>query len=190
MRKKLFAAAVALLATATVGHSAQYDQPVASNAYISYNGYDWAWASPLTWEDVDLSYQSQFGWRIPTAVEIGLAPVAALFQFAGANVPFGGSDPVSGSNFQYSDASLTGAAACAAAYFSNGYVHCDWGNGPGTLNDPQPWSYAGGPSSYWETLVIRDAGENPSPVPVPATLPLLGGAVAAIAGFARKRRRA
>lgn len=183
MRRFVKASAVVIaLCSGTAASAAIYNAPVASNAYITVGNLDWAWASPVD-GTIDLSYQSQFGWRFATAAELLLAPLAQAFQFVGANVTFGGSDPVSGSTFQYTDASLTGDAACAAAYFSTSYSHCDWGNGPGTLNGPVPW--AGQPGSVWysETLVVRDV----APVPVPASLGLLAMAIGSFFGLRRRR---
>lgn len=180
------AAALALLPN--LGSAAFIEAPVAANAYITANGLDWAWAYPLA-EGLDLSYQSAFGWRLPTAAELLFAPDALAFQFDGANVPYQGTDPVSGATFAYGDATLTGAAACATPYFSVVYMHCDWGNGPGTLTDPQPW----GPSGvyYAESLVVRGAGVvvPPAPVPVPAAAGLLAGGLGVLS-FLRRRKAA
>lgn len=177
-------AAGALALAASGAHAALYDQPVASNAYIKMGGLDWAWGSAADFGSfqLDLSYQAQFGWRIPTLAELMNAPVAQDFLFAGANVPFGGSDPVSGSVFAYTDATLTGDAACAAAYFSNA-AHCDWGNAPGTLNDPQPWQGQAGAPSYAEGLVVRA-------VPIPAAGLMLGSTIGLLGWFGRRRKAA
>lgn len=184
MLKKLLLGSVLAIATLSGGmaSAATYNQPVASNAYITYGGLDWAWASPIA-EAIDFSFQGAFGWRMATAAEMLLAPLASAFQFAGANVAYGGSDPVSGSVFAFTDANLTGDAACAAAYFSSTYVHCDWGNGPDNLANPLPW--AGQPGAEWfsETLVVRDAV---APVPVPAGIGLLALALASLVGLRRR----
>lgn len=176
---KTILACAAVAGSVTAADAALYDMPVAGNAYITFGGLDWAWAAPLDFGSVDLSYQAQFGWRMPTVSELAAAPTALDFMFAGANVPFGGTDPVSGSFFAYTDASLTGDAACAAAYFSS-YRHCDWGNGPGTLNDPLPWN---GPPGYAEAIVVRGVNGQ---VPVPAAFGLLA---TGLAFFGLKRRR-
>jgi hypothetical protein len=66
--------------------------PVPTNAYLVENGLDWAWAYPLPADcgqnfspcpGFDLSYQSQFGWRLPTAQELANPPLATNFLFAG-----------------------------------------------------------------------------------------------------------
>ncbi len=168
---------------AGTANAAILNAPVPVNATISYQNLQWAWASPLGPSTVDLSYQSQFGWRLPTAAELLNAPSALLFKYAGANVPLGGSDPISGANFQYTSATLDSAAALATPYFSGSYYHGDWCNGQGSACGfgEVPWN---GPS-FNETLVVRALGA----VPEPATwgLMILGfGAV----GAAMRRKSA
>jgi hypothetical protein len=94
--------------------------PVPTNAYLVENGLDWAWAYPLPADcgqnfspcpGFDLSYQSQFGWRLPTAQELANPPLATNFLFAGANVPFSGTDPVSGAFFNATNAAYSAAAS-------------------------------------------------------------------------------
>jgi hypothetical protein len=76
------------------------ETPLPTNAYITFDDLNWAWAYPFpaTYPGFDLSYQSQFGWRLPTTAEIDNAPTAMDFLFPGANVPFGspgsGVDPL------------------------------------------------------------------------------------------------
>lgn len=183
MIKKTLTGAVAALLLLSAGEAsaALYNQPVASNAYITIGGLDWAWASPIS-GNVDLSFQGAYGWRLPTALELLTAPLGTAFQFVGANVPFGGSDPLSLSLFAFTDANLTGAAACAAAYFNATYYHCDWGNAPGNLAGPVPWDGQAGSQWYSESLVVRGAA-----VPVPASLGLLGIALASLVGLRRRR---
>lgn len=178
-------AASALALAAGGADAALYDNPVASNAYITMGGLDWAWASAAEYSvfAIDLSYQSQFGWRLPTAAELLNAPVAQDFLFSGGNVPYNGTDPLSGSYFAYRDASYTGDGACAAAYFSNA-TNCDWGNAPGTLNDPQPWQGQAGAPGYAEGLVVRGI----SPVPIPAAGFLLVGALGGLAAVRRRKK--
>ncbi len=162
--KLLFSAsAFALFATFSSAQAAIINAPVPTNAYITLGNLNWAWAAPLAFYSVDLSYQSQFGWRFPTVAELLNAPSALDFLFNGANVPLGGSDPVSGANFQFTSATLTGPAALAAPYF-NGLAHGDWGNAPGSLGDNVlPWAGQPGAQDYSESLVVRSAADVPEP---------------------------
>lgn len=170
------------------------DAPVPDNAYITYNDYDWAWASPCSSAacgigfGLDLSYQSAFGWHIPTAEELALAPLATDFIFEGANVPLGGSDPVSGANFALVNSNLDGDAALAVPYFNSLYYHGDWGNAPGSggvAGYPLlAWNGSGGETlaSVAEFLVVRS-------VPEPATIVLLGSGLIGLGFFGRKRMK-
>lgn len=189
MRRLILSATVAVAALAGGGaQAAIINTPVPANAFITLNGYDWAWAMPVPSDGtgfgvfIDLSVQGPLGWRVPTLAELALAPLAVDFMFAGANVPLGGSDPVSGANFQVTNASLTGPAACAAPYFNNTYSHCDWQDGNGQVN--QPWWGLPGAQGFADSLAIR----NSTPVPEPATLGLLGFGLAGLAAAARRRR--
>jgi PEP-CTERM motif len=163
---------------------AMYNQPVAPNAYITQNGLDWAWGGPCPYVGGcggtgDLSYQSQFGWRLPTGAELSSLPVNfyTYFVFQGANVPAYGTDPVSGSYFA---AGSPGApAACAATYFDIGNAWCDWNDGvrdywAGLPPGDQWWEF------YGEQLYVRSA------TPEPGTLALVGSAML---GFGAVRRR-
>jgi hypothetical protein len=147
------------------------NSPVPDNATIVYNGLVWAWAAPCNPVDpscgvIDLSFQGALGWHIPSAEEFALAPQATDFVFAGANVPFGGIDPVSGALFNV-DAALTGDAACAAPYFSTLHYHCDFGDAPGGGGAEIPWGEDAGFLSWSEALVVR-------PIPEPAAAGLFG----------------
>ncbi|MDE2405177.1 MAG: PEP-CTERM sorting domain-containing protein [Sphingomonadales bacterium] len=170
MRKALkgiagLAVAVSALAISGPASAALFNQPVPVNATVSFNGLQWAWASPLgSPSDVDLSYQGAFGWHLPTADELLLAPNAQQFIYAGANTPFDGSDPVSGANWAYTNGQ-TGFGALASPYFS-GYRHGDFCNGVGSACGfgEQAWNSGG----FSESLVVRtlDVGQS---VPEPAT---------------------
>jgi hypothetical protein len=174
-------AAATMICAVSASDAATMDAPVPTNAYIVKNGLDWAWASPLA--GADLSYQGGLGWRLPTADELAFAPFATDFLFAGANAPFNGSDPISGSYFDYLDATYTAAAsagACAAAYFSS-YTWCDWGNGKGEFAGP--WAGMAGASGLADQLVVRVAAVTP----IPAALPLFASALGGL-GFIGWRR--
>ena len=88
--------------------------PVPTNAYITQGGRDWAWAGPLAAVGLDLSYQSQFGWHIPTAAELAYAPLATDFLVAGGNVPYLGVDGISGAKFSATNAAYTAAGSAGA----------------------------------------------------------------------------
>lgn len=180
------------LAAAALSASAAYlDSPVPANAYITKGGLDWAWAFPLPASSgLDLSYQAGQGWRLPTPAELANAPLATEFMKAGANVPLGSSDPVSGASFSATNANLTGPAACATPYFSNSYRHCDWQDG---LGQPYgPWVGMAGANSSADQLVVRDSATPAAAVPVPTlgseALVLLSLSLAAI-GWASKGRK-
>jgi hypothetical protein len=174
--------AVAICSTIGSAQAALTNTPVASNAYITFNNLDWAWAFPLpAAKGLDLSYQAQFGWRLPTEAELASAPLATNFIFAGANVPFGGSDPVTGANFVATNRDLTGAAACATPYFSNSYTHCDWQDGKG-----QPvalWAGTPGALFYADQLVVRV-----SAVPEPETYAMMIAGLGLMGYVARRRK--
>ena len=171
IRKLLLAAA---MGAAAVPAAAAINVPVPTNAYISFGGLDWAWASPCSptgcngdpnQNALDLSFQGTLGWRLPTAAELAMAPTAADFVFPGANIPNGGAD-INGTTFTGAPG---GDAACAVAYFTNQFFNwCDYNDGangavfgfPGFENEPNV-----------ETWVVRNA------IPEPGTWAML------IAGF-------
>jgi len=194
-------AAAALVLACAGAQAARYDAPVAANAYITYNGFDWAWANPVAadgsfveyaaptlYTGIDLSYQSQFGWRLATVEELAFAPLASQFLFEGANVPGepGAKDPVSGS--WVNNPGRNGMdMACAAAYFSAWATTCNYANGPG-LNVPgyqsSPWWGQPGSQAWSDTLVVRVA----APVPEAATVAMMLAGLGVI-GAVRRRRR-
>jgi hypothetical protein len=179
------------------------EAPLPDSAYVTKNGYQWAWMFAVAPDGSyagfvpDMGYQASLGWRLPTRTELDLwAPTPSDFLFPGANVPLGGADPVSNAWFAYPTAALSGPGACASAYFvdRDGYNHCDWGNGPGVgeywdgtglvdLSLPwwnsSAWATAGSPT-WAETLAVRRIAE-------PATVSLLGLGLAGIGAMRRRR---
>ena len=150
--------------------------PVDANAISTYQGLEWAWASPCgnqanSCSVIDDSYQTPLGWRLPTAAEVSahiasnIAAFVASFNFAGSN---------------------TGGHACASEWFDVQYSHCDvsdalsgyiWNLGPG--HDPSFGGY------YSETFYVRAAT-----VPVPAAFGLLALGLGVLGGIGRSRRKA
>ncbi|MEP2101174.1 MAG: PEPxxWA-CTERM sorting domain-containing protein [Parasphingorhabdus sp.] len=189
MKKLLLATAATLLISGTA-NAALVDMEVPDNAYITVGGLDWAWAAPLP-GIVDLGFQSQFGWRLPTAEELANAPTAGQFLFDGANVPLGGSDPVSGATFQFTDSALNMAGAVASPYFNNSFFHVDFCEGLGSGCDRfsgAPWAGQPGSSNTAESLVVRFASAGA--VPEPATWAFMIFGFGAIGGALRRNRKA
>jgi hypothetical protein len=182
------------LGVTTFANAAYVETPLPAGTYISLNGFDWAWAYPLpaSASGFDLSYQSQFGWRIPTASELTLAPLATDFLIPGGNVPYGsggtsGTDPVSGAVFHWTNAAydaLQSPGAVAVPYFSTDYYHADWHDGLGQTYGP--WAGMPGAQVFADQLVIRGSG---SVIPEPATMIIwsLLGSVGLAAAWRRKR---
>ncbi|MFD2165249.1 PEP-CTERM sorting domain-containing protein [Thalassotalea euphylliae] len=142
---------------------------VSENAYITIDGYDIAWANPCglgpsSCDPLDLSYQSQFGWRAMDSVlfnQLGITPWD--FVFEGANVDYftgNNLDESTGARVANLSGSLpNGNVAVAAPWFSNNYTHIDWGNGLDGY-----WSFSDNFAvGYYDTLVVRESLTVPEP---------------------------
>ncbi len=163
--------------------------PVPANAYITFGGLDWAWASPCDAEgedscsSIDLSYQATQGWRIASVADFANGPTAEDFLFAGANVPAEGEEQGTGATF-FGANPIDG--ACATAWFSNLYTHCDYGDGvSGTV-----WNMPGNTGQgdcCSETWVVRGfCGGNV--VPEPASWAMLIAGFGLTGAVMRRRR--
>lgn len=160
--------AAAFLAIAGPGMAATIASgPVSTDNYITVGGRDWAWAMPCgagsescyTVDQLDLSGQAKYGWRLPDAEEIAAFIGADLRAFQDL--------------FLKTDGSLT----CAAAWFNATWDHCDY--------DDEVWNVTGLP--YDETFVIRGDVPEVSAVPLPGAAGLLGVAMGTL-GLARRRK--
>lgn len=185
MTMSLLAASIATLAAGQV-QAAFIDAPVPTNAYITFNGMDWAWGSPCAptpgfscdgSAGSYLAYQGALGWRLPTVTELAARPSASDFLFAGANVPAGGVDPVSGATM-----GSPGAGACATAYFSSVFRHCDFNDGVAM----DIHGITNGASS--ETWFVRTSAAVAA-VPEPTTWAMMALGMGAV-GFSMRRRKA
>jgi hypothetical protein len=186
LSRSALGAAVVAFSLASPASAALVNTPLPANAFINFGGLDWAWAYPVqaggfsVFPPADLSFQAPLGWRIPTLAELAAAPDAVDFLFAGANVPFSGTDPVSGARFESLTVSYTGDGACATPYFSSSLDHCDWVDGQPNF----PWAGLPGSGLAGDQLFVRDTA--PPPAAAPGPLPIFGAAAAF--GFSRKLR--
>jgi hypothetical protein len=195
--------ALALVAESSGTQAALVDAPVPDSAYITIGDLDWAWASPVAGDGsfgqgaVDLSFQSAFGWRVPTATDLLNVPSALDFLVADGNVPLGGTDPVSGAHFfaGTGNANLTGPAAVAVPYFNNNFFHADWCNAPGSGGGCAsgfgefPWWPSAGFFNVSESLVVRDSIDDVPPVPLPPAFALFASGLVGLGWFARRRKK-
>jgi hypothetical protein len=71
----VMAAAAGAMMLSTQARAAFLDVPLPSNTYITFDNLEWAWAYPFpaSCPGFDLSYQSQFGWQLPTEAELASA---------------------------------------------------------------------------------------------------------------------
>jgi hypothetical protein len=180
-------AAAAICLAAAGGAAATINSPIPTNAYITYNGLDWAWGAPIADPTgLYLTYQGTQGWHVATAQELANAPNAANFMFAGANVPYNGTDPVSGAVFADTNANyatLHSAGACATPYFSSGYAHCDFDDGNG---QSFTWAGTNGNQGNNDQLYVRASVSNG--VPEPATWTTLIFGFGAVGAMLRRRK--
>jgi len=164
---------------------------VASNAYITKNGLDVAWAAPCppstpSCGPVDLTYQAAYGWRIATQADMAVISISATdFSFVGANVDYATGnnlDEASGATLSALSGTLPLYDVAVAAPWFSSYTHVDWSNGYdglwANLSAPGQWG------SYYESIVVRSSAV----VPEPSTYLLLGSGIAGLIVWRRKRK--
>ena len=188
----LLTAAVAIAAASPA--AAIINAPVATNAYVTFGGLDWAWANPCapgpgygngqSCGAIDLSYQGTQGWRVATAADFASGMNYTKFQFAGANVPASGTDPVSGATFFGSNPVDT---TCATPWFSTFYGHCDYNDGVTSAVFNKPGNPFDGNYAV-ETWVVRDPAGGA--VPEPASWAMLIAGFGLVGAASRRRRTA
>ena len=165
----------AMLLLAGNAQAVPINSPVPTNAFIVFDGLDWAWGSPCSFQggcgDATLAFQGPLGWHTATETELALIPrdFASYFVFADANVPLGGTDPISGA---YNGTNhVPGPMACATPYFSTAWSHCDYSDGASGL-----WA-APAAADFHEQLFVRAAVPEPTSLVV-LTVGMLGFACA------------
>lgn len=201
----LWTAIGALVLTLLTGqaYAQQISGPVPSNAYIVFDGLDWAWGGPCPYSggcgDGDLTYQATQGWELPSAADMAIVdgldgtvyqdrPTSSTFanmflDNPGGNVPANGTDPVSGAIFQDGGSSTVG--SCGASYF-NSFRWCDAADGLDGLWAGSQIAANSGEAFFAEQLYVRSA------VPEPSTwaMMLIGFAGLGFAGYRASRRTA
>ena len=162
-RARLQRAIVAVVLTVGIsGASAALTAgPLPDTAYITVNGLDWAWASPVneqSWGDNELKLpEFQDGWRFATDLE--MAGVPSLADFTRPD----------------------GSYIKAPEYWNTVFTHVDPGDyGSGYV--ASQWGH-----SAYETVYVRDAG---SPIPAPGALALVGVGLLSLVAKRRKFRQA
>lgn len=175
---------------------------VADDAYVTFAGYDLAWASPCSdgllegsCGAIDLSEQSGYGWKIMTSdlfTSLNITASTFVVDYTSSNTQF-----FSGSNY-----------AKASGWFSNSYLHIDINNGLAGS-----WAFADTAESCCsETITYRVSSSvsvpepssialvsDPEPItylisnsvsiPEPSSITLLGLCLAGL-GLSRKKKTA
>lgn len=140
--------------------------PVDADAYVTFKGYDLAWASPCstglngpTCITFDLSVQAAYGWKIMTST---------LFQSLGFDYNVFAVAYTSANTQEYNGKQYVK----ASKWFNGTYSHIDVQDGRNGL-----WSFADGEANpsiwYGETIAYR-LNQPQVSVPTPAPIALLG----------------
>lgn len=161
VRVQLATVAIVLMVGISTASATLTPGPVPNTAYITVNGLDWAWASPVNeqwWGDNELKLpEFQDGWRFATDLEMAGLPSLADFTRP------------DGSHIQATQYWNTVFTHVDAGDYAGGYVASQWGNGP------------------YETVYVRDGG---NPVPAPGALALVGAGLLSLVAKRRKFRQA
>ena len=163
MKRIVLGALAACVACVTSPAMAVINVDVPPNFYITYNGMDWAWASPCSattpscGDSSLMSFQGSFGWHLPSAAEFLLRPQASDF---GTSASF----------------------RCATPYFSDNHTHCDYTDG----QSGHIWNPSASNASTVDTWVVRAAV---GAVPEPATWAMMLFGFGAIGMAVRRSRR-
>lgn len=184
---KKISALVGLIFFACTSSAALIDSQVDPSAYITKDGYDIAWASPVNVSSLDLSFQSIYGWSAMSYEMFNTLQISATdFVFSGANAKkvHGWGDTTNGARVE----SILSASilpwddvAVATPWFNNTYWHIDWSDGVAGN-----WSFSNVNGEYWMDSLVYRISTDSGTVPEPASIALV---VLGLAGMAASGRR-
>lgn len=167
---------ISILTFAGTAHSTIYSGEVSGDAYVTFMGYDLAWASPCSdgvlessCSAIDMTEQAGYGWNVMTS---------SLFNSLGLSASTFAVDYTSTNTQLYNGVNY----AKATGWFSNQYTHIDVSDGISGS-----WSFIDVADSYahYETIVYRSS----APVPEPTTMLLLGTGIAGLVGSRIRKKK-